>query len=145
MKPKNNVTKKQKLIKHRAQRIEKTIADIASIKQEMLECQDRKSLFCESCKFHPEAENDSPSCGWFRVIYNLVLADIADSVKHHYNSKYPNDSRINDCIQAIRDYHDGLISDEALRRYRSTVYADAAEAAYTAQWKKNEEILRRHL
>ena len=37
----------------------------------------------------------------------LICADIADSVAYIYNSKHPNDSLINDAIQAKRDYANG--------------------------------------
>ena len=121
--------------------------------------------------------------------YCLILADVAESVLHIYENKYPTDERPRLAIQGIRDYKAGLISIKELIKLAAAAYAaadaanavydaaaaaadaanayaaadaaaDAADAvydaaatanannddaAYAAQWKKNEEILRKHL
>jgi hypothetical protein len=47
--------------------------------------------------------------------YCIVLADVADSVAHIYNDRYPHDDRINDCIKAVKDYSYGLITLDQLK------------------------------
>ena len=58
-----------------------------------------------------------------------LVAEIAESVVHIYNEKYPDDNRVNDGIQAIKDYADMRISLEDLKTKRN---AAAAAAAYAA-------------
>jgi len=130
--------------------------------------------------------------------YCLILADVAASVLHIFESKYPEDKRPRNAIEAIRLWHAGEIADEELKvaayaayaasyfayssAYVAAYAADAASyfayssayssaydaarsaadaaaayvyAAYAAsvyaaaaayaQWKKNEEILRKYL
>jgi len=58
-----------------------------------------------------------------------LVAEIAESVVHIYNEKYPDDNRVNDGIQAIKDYADMRISLEDLKTKRN-----AAAAAYAAAY-----------
>ena len=74
----------------------------------------------------------------------LILAEVAESVLKYYTDKYPNDTRVADCIQGIRDYKNGLINRKQLSRLSFAVYA-AAGAAYADQWKKSEVILRKYI
>lgn len=53
-------------------------------------------------------------------------ADCAASILHIYESQFPIDRRVRDCIQAIHDYADGSIDKDAL----SLVADSAAAAAY---------------
>jgi len=61
--------------------------------------------------------------------YCLMLADIAESVLYIFENKYPKDSRVRDCIQGIRDYKAGKISNEKLCNFSSNA-ANASNAAY---------------
>ena len=62
-----------------------------------------------------------------------LVAEIAESVVHIYNEKYPYDNRVNDGIQAIKDYADDRISLEDLRvKKRAAAYAADATAAAAA-------------
>jgi len=59
----------------------------------------------------------------------------ARSVLHIYESKYPNDSRVRDCIESAELYLEGKIEiDELLekRRNAAAAYADASYAAAAA-------------
>lgn len=69
--------------------------------------------------------------------YCLFNADVAESVLHLYEEKYPKNTRIRNCIQGIRDYHANEISLDQLKTLRSAAssafdvaYASAAYAAY---------------
>jgi hypothetical protein len=74
--------------------------------------------------------------GWFVVrkteLTNDQKADLAYrlalSVAEIFNKKYPNDSRVNDCLQAIQDYKAGKIDISVLREKRAAA-AYAADAA----------------
>ena len=127
--------------------------------------------------------------------YCLIAADVAESVLHIFEDKYPDDERPRKAIESIREWHSGKISIQELIDYSHcahnahidadddaaaaaySAYAYAAAAAYAAyaaaslvdsdsdsayaaassaasaaaassadkQWKKNEEILRKHL
>ncbi len=61
-----------------------------------------------------------------------AATDIAESVLHIYESKYPNDRRPRECIDAIRLYNRGEITKEQLIEKRSD--ADAAYAAANAAY-----------
>ena len=50
-----------------------------------------------------------------------------------YQAKYPNDTRVEDCLKAIKDFNDGKITIEELRAKRYA-YADAAAAAADAAY-----------
>lgn len=45
---------------------------------------------------------------------------VAESVLHVYENRYPNDSRIRDCIQATKDYLNGKISKDKLLNFINT-------------------------
>ena len=99
--------------------------------------------------------------------YCLILADVAESVLHIFEKERPNDKRPREAIEGIRAYHRGEITKEDLEDFADAADA-AADAAYdaydaadaaddaayaaadaaaddAAQWKKNEEKLRRYL
>jgi hypothetical protein len=61
-----------------------------------------------------------------------LIAELAESVAHIYNKKHPNDNRVNECIQAVKDYADNKISLEDLRIKRRTAADAAANAAAAA-------------
>jgi len=87
----------------------------------------------------------------------LISADIIESVLHLYEKRHPNDTRMRDYIQGIRDYCDGKITqvelnalkiNVAITTYVDVVYTVAYAAAVTnrkKQWKKNEEILLKYI
>jgi hypothetical protein len=58
----------------------------------------------------------------------------AKSVASIFNEKYPNDNRVNECLQAIQDFKDGKISRDELwgKRRAAADAADAADAAAAA-------------
>jgi len=63
-----------------------------------------------------------------------ILADVAESVLYIYEEKYPNDSRVRDCIQGIRDYCNDKITKEELFKLRNAAadaYSAAAADAYS--------------
>ena len=63
--------------------------------------------------------------------YCLFLADVVESVLHLFEEKYPNDQRPRKCIEGIRLWYDGKITDEELDELRKDAYfaARAASAA----------------
>jgi len=63
----------------------------------------------------------------------LIGADVVESVLHIYEEKYPNDMRVRNCIQGIRDYCDSKITKAELNVLKFDAYdaADAADAADT--------------
>lgn len=61
-----------------------------------------------------------------------LIAEIAGSVAHIYNKKYPNDNRVNDCIQAGKDYVDNKTSSEDLKCYAAVSAAVSATVGATA-------------
>ncbi len=63
--------------------------------------------------------------------YCLFLADLAESTLSIYQEKYPNDKRVEDCINAIRSYHAGDVDLDFLKEVRKAA-ADAAAAAAAA-------------
>jgi hypothetical protein len=101
--------------------------------------------------------------------YCLIAADVAESVLHIFEDKYPDDERPRKAIESIREWHSGKTSIQELIDYSHCahnahvdadddaahvydVYDAAYDAAYAAstvsadkQWEKNEEILRKHL
>jgi len=114
-------------------------------------------------------------CTQPKKIRMLIGADVVESVLHIYEEKYPNDMRVRNCIQGIRDYCDGKITQERLNVLKQDAHAAnatgataAANAAYGSvydaaarsttvayaavdvdalyeQWKKNEEILLKYI
>ena len=66
--------------------------------------------------------------------YCLILADVAESVLHIFEEKYPNDKRPRKAINAIRRWHSGEITGEELITAADAAYAaaDAIDAAYAA-------------
>jgi len=60
--------------------------------------------------------------------YCLILADIAESVLHIFESKCHGDGRVKKGIQAIRDYKEGRISKEELKTHTATVSRAASDA-----------------
>ena len=79
--------------------------------------------------------------------YCLILADVAESVLHIFEEKNKGDTRPRKAIEAIRKWHSGIITDAELKDAADA--ADAADAtynaAYSAQWEKNETILRNYI
>ena|SRR3990167_5097159 len=49
-----------------------------------------------------------------------------------YEKEYPNDSRVRDCVQAVKDFELGKINRDELLEKHAADAADAADAAYTA-------------
>ena len=66
---------------------------------------------------------------WEYRDYCLLLADVAESVAYIFNEKYPNDNRVKDCIQGIRDYHAYKITLEELHELRAAIYAASSASA----------------
>ena len=69
--------------------------------------------------------------------YCLFLANVAESVLHLFEEKYPNDQRPRKCIEGIRLWYAGEISDKELDKLREDVSTAAAayvgvSAAYAA-------------
>lgn len=72
----------------------------------------------------------------------LLALILAECVSKIFNTKYPNDNRVNNCIKAIKDFNNNLISTEELviaknaayaaSAYATGVYAAAADAVYAA-------------
>ena len=61
----------------------------------------------------------------------LFCADVAESVLHLFENKYPNDKRVRQAIEAIRLFVDGKIDRIELKKAADAAY-DAAYAAYAA-------------
>jgi len=65
----------------------------------------------------------------------LISADIVESVLHIFEKQYPNDMRVRNCIQGVRDYCNGKITKAKLNILKFDA-ADAADAVavntYTA-------------
>ena len=51
----------------------------------------------------------------------LCLADVVESVLFIYEKQYPNDLRVRNCINGIRDYCNDKISEEELNKLREDV------------------------
>jgi len=66
--------------------------------------------------------------------YCLILADIAESVLHIFEDKYPNNNIPRSTIQAIRDYKEGKITIEELEIHSSAADAAADAAAYATAY-----------
>jgi len=105
----------------------------------------------------------------------LIGVDIVESILHIYEKQYPNDNRMRDYIQGIRDFCNGKITQKRLNVLKQDAYdavhdaAAAYDAAYDTavvvaavasdayaivyavyidhkeQWKKNEEILLKYI
>src|SRR5690606_40470249 len=84
----------------------------------------------------------------------LFQADVAESVLHIFEAKYPDDSRPRKAIKAIRDYHAGLISRNELDAYAAyaaydaayayAAYAYATAAERNAEWAEIEALFIKH-
>jgi hypothetical protein len=61
-----------------------------------------------------------------------ILADVAESVLHIYEEKYPNDFSVRNCIQGIRDFCNDKITEEDLEKLRDAAFS-ASWAAYSAK------------
>jgi hypothetical protein len=61
-----------------------------------------------------------------------AAVDVAESVLHIYEAKYPNDKRPREAVEAARLYADGKIAREELRTKRDTAYAADTADAYAA-------------
>jgi hypothetical protein len=59
-----------------------------------------------------------------------IAADIAESVLHIYEEKYPNDARPREVIAAARAYARGEITEEQINERRKSAYTAAYDAAY---------------
>jgi len=89
----------------------------------------------------------------------LISTDIVESVLYIYEKRHPDDNRMRDCIQGIRDYCNSKITKAKLNTLKInttiTAYAITADVYITAyaaavtnrkkQWKKNEEILLKYI
>ena len=78
-------------------------------------------------------------CTQPKKIRMLIGADVVESVLHIYEKQYPNDNRMRDYIQGIRDYCNGEITKAKLNTLKIDVAAtygafivDAATAVATA-------------
>ena len=56
--------------------------------------------------------------------YCLFLADVAESVLHIFENEYPDDKRPRKCIDGIRLWCDGKITDDELDELRKDAYSD---------------------
>jgi hypothetical protein len=63
----------------------------------------------------------------------LFAADVAESVLHIYENKYPNDDRPRKAIQAARDYANGLIDSAAWAAARDAAWAAARRCCRALQ------------
>jgi hypothetical protein len=81
--------------------------------------------------------------GWFLIRKTQLTPQqkaelayrLAGVVSELFNKKYPNDSRVNDCLQAIQDFKAGKIDISVLREKRAAADAAAdAAAAYAAAY-----------
>src|SRR6056297_3435076 len=66
--------------------------------------------------------------------YCLILSDIAESVLHIWEEKYPGDSRPRDVIETIRQWHAGKATDEELKAAAASAYAVSAAGASSADY-----------
>jgi len=64
-----------------------------------------------------------------RIAAQLAI-EFAAEVLPIFEARYPNDTRVRDCIQGARDYLEGKITLEELLVLRRAAYAAAAYAAY---------------
>jgi hypothetical protein len=79
---------------------------------------------------------------WNDKTLRLFAADCAEHVLGLYESKYPNDNRPRNAIQAARDFANGRISlDELNAAAYAANAADAAAAAYAADAEKRNDAL----
>ncbi len=75
-------------------------------------------------------------CPEYKKDIILLAAEEAESVLHIYEAAFPNDCRVRDCIQATKDYANGLIT---IDKFRDAAAAGAAAAravwaARAADW-----------
>jgi hypothetical protein len=64
----------------------------------------------------------------------LILADVVESVLHIYEEKYPNDFRVRDCINGIRDFCNDKITGEDLENLRDVVWTIVCAADNDIRW-----------
>jgi hypothetical protein len=70
---------------------------------------------------------------WDYREYCLLLANVAESVIHIFEVKYPEDDRPRKAIQAIRDYYDcKIIKEELIDSHAAAAAAAASAAVYAA-------------
>jgi len=64
--------------------------------------------------------------------WRLCLVAFAEHVLPIFESRFPNDNRVRNCIQSIRDFINGKITKEELITIRKAAYAAAYAATYAA-------------
>lgn len=69
-------------------------------------------------------------CDYDYKLYCLFLADVAESVLHIFEAKYPCDRRPRDYVGGIRFYRKKRITKEDLNNLRSAALASTRHAAY---------------
>lgn len=67
------------------------------------------------------------SCGLTLQEKTNLCCLLAEAVIPIYNNAFPDDDRVNNCMKAIKDFDNNLITKEELRKFRNAVY-DAYEA-----------------
>lgn len=81
--------------------------------------------------------------------YCLILADIAESVLHLYEKRYPKNKTVRSCIEGVRQYYKNEITKDELKKWCNAAYNAAYNAAAAEngrkQWAINEKILRSFL
>ena len=69
---------------------------------------------------------------WDYQQYCLLLANIAESVLHIYEKRYPDDNRIRACIEGVKKYAKNEITLEQLKELKAYTADAAADAAADA-------------
>ena len=64
--------------------------------------------------------------------YCLFLADVAESVLYIFEKEYPDDQRPRKCIEGVRLWYNGKITDEELNELREDAWSAASTSAYVA-------------
>src|SRR6056297_1815265 len=64
--------------------------------------------------------------------YCLILADIAESVLHIWEERYPNDNRPRLAVETIRKWYSGEATDQDLEVAAATATAAGADVAYAS-------------
>jgi hypothetical protein len=78
-----------------------------------------------------------------------LMHDIAAMVLPIYEKEYPNDTRVRDCLQAIKDFADGKIANKELDAAWAAAWAAAAAAwaaadAAAAAWAAQIELINKY-
>jgi len=68
-------------------------------------------------------------CTQPKKIRMLISADVLESVLHIYEKKHPNDMRVRNCIQGIRDFCNGKITQAELNILKYDARADVGATA----------------